>query len=147
MASVYDDDAEIFYDSLMRDGPRVVTFNRMLRESSIPLPSILRRLLQVVEEGFGFPVEIEFALDLEGRGRERRCKLVLLQARPLPTVHREAQVEIPEVPDERVLLRTDLVLGHGKADGIQHLVFVDPVQFSLEASDDIADAVNYRTVT
>jgi hypothetical protein len=50
-------------------------------------------------------------------------------------------VEIPDLPQERILLRTDLVLGHGKADLIQYVCFIDPAQFSLETSDRLAAEV------
>jgi len=142
VGSVYDRENSIFYDNLFRDGERVVTFNRLLRESSFPLPSMLNRLFQIVSDGFGYPVEIEFALNLlKDRAGERRCNLMLLQARPLPALRSETAVAIPDVPPERVLARTDNVLGHGAVDDIIDIVFVDPEHFSLEVSDAMAEEV------
>jgi len=141
VASVYDKDSGVFFDSLFRDGRRVLTFNRLLRGSPFPLPNMLRRLLQVIEEGFGFPVEIEFAVRIEGQGRKRACNLALLQARPLPTVESHTMVEIPDLPEERSMIDTEQVLGHGAADGLRHIIFVDPHDFSLQTSDQIADEV------
>ena len=141
VASVYDADSGVFYDSLFRDGRRVLTFNRLLRGSPFPLPQMLRRLLQVIEEGFGFPVEIEFAVQPEGQGKERSCNLALLQARPLPTVESHTQVEIPELSEDRFMISTEQVLGHGAADGLRHIIFVDPHDLSLQTSDQIADEV------
>jgi hypothetical protein len=142
VASVYDRENDIFYDNLFRDGQRVVTFNRLLRESSFPLPSMLTRLFQIVSDGFGYPVEIEFALNLlKSKNGKPRCHLVLLQARPLPALRSETEVAIPDLPEEQVLARTDLVLGHGKADGLTDIVFVDPDDFSLDVSDRVAEEV------
>jgi hypothetical protein len=139
VASVYDAESGVFYESLIRPGRRMITFNRMLRESSFPLPSVLKQVTAMLVEGFGSPVELEFALDLEGSGLSRRFSFVLLQARPLPTLaDNEAQVELPDLPPERVLMRTDRALGHGGADDLRHLVFVDPRSFSLETSAAIA---------
>jgi hypothetical protein len=141
VASVYDAESGIFYDSLFRPGERVLTFNRLLRESSFPLPSTLRRIMRLLEEGFGAPVEIEFALDVLGSGKAKRYQLVLLQARPLPSLTSETQVDLPELPLDRVLLRTDRALGHGATDHLRHIVFVDPEVFSLETSAAIAAEV------
>ena len=142
VASVYDRENDIFYDNLFRDGERVVTFNRLLRESSFPLPSMLTRLFQIVSDGFGYPVEIEFALKLlKAKNGTPRCNLVLLQARPLPAMRTETAVAIPDLKEEQVLARTDHVLGHGKADNLTDIVFVDPDLFSLDVSDRVAEEV------
>jgi hypothetical protein len=141
VASVYDPESNIFYESLIRPGRRVITFNRLLRETSFPLPSLLRQLVGLLEEGFGSPVEMEFALDVEGAGTARRFTLVLLQARPLPAMAKETRIDIPEVSADRLLLRTDRALGQGTADGLRYLIFVDPRDFSLDTSAAIAGEV------
>jgi hypothetical protein len=141
VASVYDPESGVFYESLVRPGRRLITFNRMLRQSSFPLPRVIRELLHMLRDGFGSEVEMEFALDLEGQGAEQRFHLVILQARPLPSLEPSTQVEIPEVPERQVLLRTEQALGHGAADGLRHIVFVDPRVFSLAASLTIASEV------
>lgn len=137
VASVWDAEAGIFYDSLFQDGPRVVTFNRLLRDDPVPLASMLRRVLEVVTEGFGLPVEIEFALDAVRADGQLRATLSLLQARPLPMLDAEAEVRFPEVPAERVLLATDRALGHGEEE-LRDIVFVDPADFSIQTSPQIA---------
>jgi hypothetical protein len=144
VASVLDEETGVFYESLFREGPRVVTFNRILRETAIPLPTALHRLLGSLQEAFGFPVEIEFALDLDRgvrEGGEKRYHLVLLQARPLPSVQMEERVDIPVLDPEHVLIETSHVMGHGSADGIRYVVYVDPELFSLETSSQIASEV------
>jgi hypothetical protein len=141
VASVYDQESGVFYESLIRPGRRMITFNRLLRESSFPLPTVLRQVMALLQEGFGAHVEIEFALDVEGSGSGKRYNLVLLQARPLPALDTRTRVEIPDVPADKVLLRTDLALGQGAADKIRHIVFVDPRDFSLETSASIATEV------
>jgi hypothetical protein len=142
VASVYDSESGVFYESLIRPGRRMITFNRMLRESNFPLPSVLKQMMAILVEGFGSHVEMEFALDLAGGGSSRRFNFVLLQARPLPSLaDNETRVELPDVPEDRVLMRTDRALGHGTADDLRHLVFVDPRDFSLETSAAIASEV------
>ena len=141
VGSVWDPDAGVFYDNLFHEGQRVVTFSRLLRESLIPLPSMLRRMLEVVEEGYGQPVEVEFALDLDTSSGTAVANMVLLQARPLPTVEREVEVTMPEVSPEQRIIWTDQALGHGNLDNVRHIVFVDPDDFCLQNNGDVAHQV------
>ncbi|MCA9667811.1 MAG: hypothetical protein KC503_19560 [Myxococcales bacterium] len=141
IASVWDEQTRIFYDSPIKPGRKVLTFSRLLSENPIPLPSMLQRVLAIVGDGFGMPVEIEFALDLHGGLGDPRANLVLLQARPLPSLGQELQVNIPELPRHALLLDTDQTLGHGSTDAVHDIVFVDPEVFSLSTSDHIAHEV------
>lgn len=141
VASVYDPESGIFYESFIRSGHRLITFNRLLRGTSFPLPEVIRKLVMLVQEGFGSPAEIEFAMDLRQNGSEKYFKFVLLQGRPLPSLATEKQVDIPEVPEDKVLMKTDRALGHGTADHLRHIVFVDPHVFSLDVSNAIAQEV------
>ena len=54
-----------------------------LRQLTFPLPDMLTRLFQIISDGFGYPVEIEFAATL-AHGT-RRARLGFLQLRPLAT--------------------------------------------------------------
>ncbi len=97
--------------------------------------------MKLIEGGFGSPVEMEFALDVDQNGSEKRFHLVVLQARPLPSLASETQVEIPDVPAERILIQTARALGHGAVNQLRHIIFVDPDLFSLESSAAIAAEV------
>ena len=45
-------------------GPRVVTFNNILKHRAVPLTETIRKLLEIGKEGLGCAVEIEFACDI-----------------------------------------------------------------------------------
>ncbi|HEV8629311.1 MAG TPA: PEP/pyruvate-binding domain-containing protein [Thermoanaerobaculia bacterium] len=122
-------------DDLTLAGPRVVTFNNLLRHRAIPLAEALARLLEIARQGLGRPVELEFAGDMGdwGRagasggsagGRREPPRLYLLQLRPMAEL-RPPGGDAPDLPDERCLCRaSSRALGHGAYEGIHDLLHV-----------------------
>ncbi|MCK5797474.1 MAG: histidine kinase, partial [Deltaproteobacteria bacterium] len=113
LASVYRANDDVLRDSLRERGPRVVTFNNILKWEAIPLSAALRELLEVMRQGIGKAVEIEFAVDMGDWGRSpeadktpRKPCLYLLQVRPQST-HTGSHVLFPEgIPDTYLFCRT-----------------------------------------
>ncbi len=145
VGSVYKADDDVIRDSLRERGPRVITFNNVLKWESIPLSSALCELLEVMRQGIGQAVEIEFAVDMgdwgrvEPRGRERRhpC-LYLLQVRPQST-RTGSQVIMPEgIPDQYLLGKTAMSLGYGVIDTIRDVVFVKEGATAKQSTPEIA---------
>ncbi|MBI3926607.1 MAG: hypothetical protein HY319_13785 [Armatimonadetes bacterium] len=130
--SVYSPDDDILRENLTQGGPRVITFNNVLKWGAIPLAEALARLLDVLTEGVGSPVELEFAVDMGDHGRaaasseERRVPcLYLLQIRPLSGPNLDDPVE-SDFDAQRVLCQSHRSLGHGVVKEVFDLVFVDP---------------------
>lgn len=140
VASRIDVESGVLYEGLLGDGPRVVTFDKFLRETAFPLPRVLARVLELVSDGFGSAVEIEFAFRFNGNGG-RRGQFYLLQARPMASLELSQTVVMPELRPEQVVLRTSMAMGHGAVDGLRHVVFVDPEEFRLDRSASIAREV------
>jgi CheY-like chemotaxis protein len=124
LGSVYCPEDDTIRDNLLRPGPRVVTFNNVLRWETIPLAEALAQLLDVMRHGFGHGVEIEFAVDLGGG--DRKPTLYVLQVRPQGEAFTGAVPPIPSLPGESFLCRTDVALGHGKIDGLLDIIYVKP---------------------
>jgi CheY-like chemotaxis protein len=118
-------------DDLSLPGPRVVTFNNLLKHRAIPLAEALARLLAIGRRGMGRPVEIELAGDVgdlgmrRGRGARGGAppRLYVLQMRALAADLDLAAVQAAELPRERCLCR-GRSLGHGVYEGIRDLVHV-----------------------
>ena len=131
VGSVYRRDDDTIRDSLREPGPRVVTFNNVLKWESIPLAEALSVLLEVMAAGLGQPVELEFAVDMGDWGRldiprqERVApRLHVLQLRPQST-RTGSTVVIPEgLPQQHILCTTELALGHGVIDDIEDILYV-----------------------
>jgi len=128
VASVYQAQDDVLRDNFRLKGPRVVTFNNILKWRSIPLAEALVDLLARLREGLGEEVEMEFAVDFPAGDREPR--LYVLQVRPQGSV-RYADLELhPEdVPEPSLLATTELALGHGSSPELFDVVHVvaDPL--------------------
>jgi CheY-like chemotaxis protein len=119
-------------DDLSVAGPRVVTFNNLLKHRAIPLAAALCKLLDLGRRGMGRPVEIELAGDMGDWGQPRPRdgsrgappRLFVLQMRPMAAELRLPGGAVAELPRERCLCRSSRSLGHGVYDGLRDLVHV-----------------------
>ncbi|HEY3354867.1 MAG TPA: PEP/pyruvate-binding domain-containing protein [Polyangia bacterium] len=141
VTSTVDVETGVLYEGMLAEGPRVVTFERFMRETLFPLPRVLARVLELVSDGFGSAVELEFAFRFAAESSNRRGQFQLLQARPMASLEQSQNVVIPPLADEQVILRTGMAMGHGAVDQLRHLVFVDPEDFSIDTSARMAAEV------
>ncbi|MDR3280845.1 MAG: PEP/pyruvate-binding domain-containing protein [Synergistaceae bacterium] len=79
-----------------------------------------KALLRHMEGTAGFPVDIEFTYETEPEKRLR-----VLQMRPLASYDELGKVELPDVPDERVIFMGDRMVSNGMLEGVTRLVYVD----------------------
>lgn len=148
VGSVFDVVDRRIRDDLSLPGPRLVTFNNILKHGVIPLAETLRILLALAEEGVGGALEMEFAVDMGDwgratRGRERRePTLYVLQIRPLVTRQQEAApADLGAHEDAACLARSARTLGHGVYDDITDVVYVDPATWDASRNKAIAEEV------
>ena len=134
VGSVYSPEDDIIRDNLNRPGPRVVTFNNVLRWNEIPLAEALSKLLRVLAAGMGCPLEMEFAVDLGDWGRadvakkhRRKPRLYVLQIRPLATgAALDESLSAERHAPEEVFAWSDQALGHGTIEDVCDIVYVKP---------------------
>lgn len=130
--SVYSPADDVIRDNLTTAGPRLVTFNNVLKWNAIPLAEALASLLRVLRDGMGGEIEIEFAVDMGdwGRdtpyGRKRRVpRLYVLQVRPMASQEFHGpRVDLASFADEGLLCRTSRALGDGVIDDIHDIIYV-----------------------
>lgn len=145
LASVYVADDQRLRDDLSLPGPRVITFNNILKHRAIALATTLSKVLEFTERGLACGVEVEFACDLGDWGRPRvpgreriEPTLYLLQLRPL--VSRQLMSEVSGIQFDR----DDLVcasrgsLGHGVIRNVCDLVLVDRQGWQASTNRQIA---------
>ncbi len=138
--STYSPENQALYDGTSRPGIRIVTFAPMLKHGLFPLAEIVVRLLDICEAASSTPVEIEFAVNLSvPRGEPK--EFGFLQMRPIEIARELAELEIGEIPAERLICRSDAVLGHGRVDGIRDVVVVDFHRFDRGRSAEVAGEV------
>ncbi len=145
LASVYVADDQRLRDDLTLPGPRVITFNNILKHRAVALAPTLSKILEITERGLGCGVEVEFACDLGDWGRPRASgrerlhpTLYLLQLRPL--FSRQLMSEVSELQ----LSRDDLIcssrgsLGHGLIRDVRDVVLVEREGWEAAANRRIA---------
>ncbi len=131
IGSVYHKDDERIVEDFNLPGPRVVTFNNILKHQSIPFAKAISDVLEIAQKGMGGAVEVEFACEMGDfgrtvrRGKKRRSpKLYVLQVRPF--IMRGGNVDIVkyDIPRRQCLCRSMQSLGQGIFDDIEDIVFV-----------------------
>ncbi len=135
--SVVDTDEDRIYDSLARRGCRVVTFARILKHNAFPLCGILNELFELCRRDLGFAAEMEFAVDLGGGSPV----FYFLQLRPLVASRERCDIVRDSLPAEKLLCRSERVLGNGCIEGLRDIVYVDAAQFDRGRSAEVASLV------
>ena len=138
LADTYVREEGIVVPGMLRPGLRVLTLDPLLREETFPLPSALRALVAENERGFGTPVDVEFALTF---GRDGTGDLTFLQVRPMAAADPDEAVATPDVPDDRVLIRSTNAMGHGVIGGLRHLVWVDAEGLSADLGTAVSNEI------
>jgi len=140
IASTYSPQDDRLYPGIHREGSRVIDFSPIINYESIPLASAIKVLLEVSEIALGYPVEIEFAVDLGKKGK-KPPELVVLQIRNMVAKQLYENIEIESCDEEEVVCRSDRVLGHGMIKEIRDVVYVMPENFKMSQSEKVAEEI------
>jgi hypothetical protein len=135
VASVYQSDSGLLVDSFFYDGPRIVTFQKVLRNPRLKLGELLCTLLTTCERAMRVPVEIEFAFDLP---EEQRPVFYPLQLRPMAAQRRWERVTITPERKADAFCYSSMAHGNGSYPGIRDLVCVRPDTFDIAKTREIA---------
>ena len=112
-------------------GPRIVTFNALLRYGKFPLARAIREILDICCEELSCQVEMEFAADIADGSAGERLTLRLLQVRPINRHSEETDLGIEDVRGslEKVYVHSEKALGAGFIREMKHIVLVPPDLF------------------
>ncbi len=147
-ASVWDHHDNRLIPGVNRPGVRVITFDNIIKYNYFPLADIIAKLLEIGEEAFGMPVEIEFAVDLTKDKKHNKVPtFYILQIRPLAISSEDVDLSSDEINKERLLLYTDKSMGNGEINTIHDIIYLDPKKFdklkTIEMRDEI-DLLNNK---
>lgn len=131
LASHWDMNNEMMVPGLDGRGQRVLDFAPVLKYDGFPLARMVRDVLDLGEEAFGLPVEVEFAANVEP-GPDGRKQFFVLQIRPLAVNRAFVDVPVRNTPESRenTLLYTSEALGNGEMAPVTDFVLVDPAAFA-----------------
>jgi hypothetical protein len=140
LASTYSAADHRMNDGLSRAGTRLVTFAPVLKHGVFPLAELLALLLDLGRRGMNRPAEIEFAVRLAPAGET--SEFAFLQMRPLALARQTSDVDVNEIPADRLLCRSPRVMGNGRLEGVRDLVVVDAQRFDRSQSQEVARDVD-----
>ena len=131
LASVFDYQNNRLWPGLNRKGPRIITFDNILKYGFYPLSDIINSLLEIGEAALGMPVEIEFAVDLDRRkGHKTHPTFYLLQIRPLAVSSSNTTVNLEDYKKNNIILYTEQGMGNGEINDLHDIIWCPPEKFS-----------------
>jgi hypothetical protein len=118
----------------------VITFDKLTKDKRFV--KLMRTALFHLERIYGQPVDIEFAVEIVPGQPKRDYRLHILQCRPLSQITENLMISIPEkIPEEDILLASNLLVSDGKSENIRYAVYIDPVTYQ-----ELADPVKKREI-
>lgn len=143
LVSTYDVENDMLRDTDAGPGRKVVTFANVLKQRVFPLADICSFMLQTGQHDMGRPVEIEFAGNINATPDPdgRLGTVYWLQIRPIVDRKEMLDNTIINLPDDKLLLRSDTALGHGIMDNVRDVVYVKRDAFDTLRTDEIARQV------
>ena len=140
VGSTYSADNDRIYTGIGRKGPRIVTFDPILKANIFPLDEILKHLLELGSRAMNVPVEVEFAADIDPDSKVPN-EFRLLQIRPMKVANSFEDVSIYDPEDSRVVCRSDQALSNGRINDIRDIVYVRNDNFKRGNMIHMADQV------
>jgi hypothetical protein len=112
---------------------RVLTFDSILSSewAGVNFPKLMHNLMEALEEGFGYPVDIEFAGELI----EGRFRLNLLQARPLTQREEHNPETPPPLKNEDIIFTAGHDIPTASIHDIEYIVYVDANEYFACSQD------------
>jgi len=108
-------------DSAFPEGPKFITFSPMLKYNTLPVASIVDRLLAISKQEIKSDVEIEFAADTDEHGD---TVFTVLQVRPISVDTRYAEVDWSKIVTKDAFITSRCALGTGWIEGVRDVVYI-----------------------
>jgi DNA-binding NarL/FixJ family response regulator len=141
MSSTYFPEDHRIRDGAQASGYLVLTFANVLKYDIFPLADILSDILEIGRKGMGYPVEIEFAVNLPVTG-PRKPSFDILQIRPMAITEHNMDVEISDEDIADAICYSSMAMGNGRLKEISDIIFVDPEKFDPARTLDMAAEIN-----
>jgi hypothetical protein len=129
IASTYDVQEQMIYDSLYEGGRKIITFANILQHNVLPLAEILKDILKISHNEMGRPIEIEFAVNID-YSENKQHTFYFLQIRPIVDINESINEDIGKIQTEDTVISSNSVLGHGINNDLHDIVYVKPEAFN-----------------
>ena len=143
VASTFSTENNRMLPGITAKGPRVISFDAILKYNRFPLAQIIRDLLDLCKEALMCDVEMEFAADMDYRHKDNALVLKLLQVRPVGEYGNDAKVSIADAEKnmQKVLVKSSKALGSGQIENITHIIHVPSDTFDSAKTIDMAKEI------
>lgn len=122
------------------NGPRVVSFDSILRYGRYPLAQIIRDILEICKKELMCDVEIEFAADTFELPTGTKLVLKLLQVRPVGEFAEDSTATIDKALEQvdKIILKSDKALGSGRFEGMDYIIHIPSASFDSAKTKEMA---------
>lgn len=136
-ASTWDMQNQAISDSSFTEGRKIISFSRILKYDTFPLPEILRDLLKMGAREMRTPVEMEFAVNMDvPAGRD--AVFNFLQIRPIVDTHGENTLDWNRVDTSGAIIYSESALGIGAIDNVRDIVYIRTGAFEAKHTEKMA---------
>ncbi len=124
-------------------GPRIVSFDAILKYGRFPLAQIIKDLLEICKRELMCDVEMEFAADIYDGEENKGLVLKLLQVRPVGEFSEDQGTTIEKAVEQigTVILKSNKALGSGYADNMGYIIHVPSATFDSAKTREIAKEI------
>jgi hypothetical protein len=106
----------------------ILTFEELLRRT--PFAERMRYLLNILENEYQSPVDVEFCADIIDNKGKPEVKLSLIQCRPLSYMKEETHANLPQnLSPEQVVFSSSIMVAGGWLEEINYVLFVSPESY------------------
>ncbi len=139
IVSTYISEDDSLYPGIY-DGSLVVDFAPILKYNYLPLAKAVKLLLNISEIALGYPVEIEFAVNIS-KDENKPSDLVILQIRNMLTPEKDVNVDFEKISRDNTIICSKDVLGNGILENVYDVVYVDQENFDLSKSNEVISQI------
>jgi pyruvate phosphate dikinase-like enzyme len=133
IVSTYSIRDDSLYPGMSDEGHLVINFSPIIDYNAIPLAKALNLLLHIGEIALGYPVEIEFAVNLS-EDESKESELIILQIRSMLPPGKYHDVDIGKYDPDKDICYSENALGNGIIDSIKDIVYVTSESFDMSNS-------------
>lgn len=124
-------------------GPRVISFDSILKYGRYPLATIIKDLLDICKKELMCDIEMEFAADIFSGPFGSGLVLKLLQVRPVGEFSEDTTITFEKASESisNIILQSAKALGSGYVDNMRYLIHVPSSTFDSSHTREMASEI------
>jgi hypothetical protein len=138
LASVWDYENNEFKEGKHIQGPKVITYRRLLHYNEYPLAPIIHDMLLLGREVLGCEIEMEFAFDVNDQ--TGLAVFYLLQIRPIAVSVQQYSQPLDKYAQKKdeLIVFSSYALGSGNNEELDTIIYIPPERFDIVKTEAMA---------